>query len=140
MDDDHFIIQYLPIYTGEHVRACFEFLLHDSIHDWVDLKRVFVGNFQGTYIRPGNSWDLKSCQQEPSESLQDYIRRFSQRCNSLPNVIDADVINLFLSGTTCKSLIHKLGCLKPRTTHDLLDITMNHTSSEEAVRAVFNGG
>ena len=45
MDDDHFIIQYLPIYVGEHVRAWLEFLPPDSICDWADLKRVFVGNF-----------------------------------------------------------------------------------------------
>ena len=41
---------------------------------------------------------------------------------------------------TCESLIHKLGCLKPRTTHDLLDVATNHASDEEAVGAVFNGG
>ena len=41
---------------------------------------------------------------------------------------------------TCESLIHKLGCLKPRTTRDLLDIATNHAFGEEAVRAVFNGG
>ena len=45
VDDDHFIIQYLPICMGEHVRAWLEFLPHDSIRDWADLKRVFVGNF-----------------------------------------------------------------------------------------------
>ena len=50
----------------------------DSIRDWADLKTVFVGNFQGTYVHPGNSWDLKSYQQEPNESLWDYIRRFSK--------------------------------------------------------------
>ena len=72
--------------------------------------------------------------------MRDYIRRFSQRCNSLPDVIDTDVISAFLSGTTCESLIHKLGCLKPRTTRDLLDVTTNHAFSEEAVRAVFNRG
>ena len=58
----------------------------------------------------------------------------------LPDVVDADVISVFLSRTTCESLIHKLGCLKPHTTHDLLDVTMNHASGEEAVGAVFNGG
>ena len=125
---------------GEHVPAWLEFLPHDSIRDWTDLKRVFVGNFLGTYVRPRNSWDLRSCQQEPNESLRDYIRRFSQQCNSLPDVIDVDVISAFLSGTNCESLIHKLGCLKPRTTHDLLDVATNHTSHEEAVGAVFNGG
>ena len=55
VDDDYFIIQYLPICVGEHVRAWLEFLPHDSIHDWADLKRVFVGNFQGTYVHPRNS-------------------------------------------------------------------------------------
>ena len=51
-----------------------------------------------------------------------------------------DIISAFLSGTTCESLIHKLGCLKPRTTRDLLDVAMNHASSEEVVGAVFSGG
>ena len=40
----------------------------------------------------------------------------------------------------CESLIHKLGCLKPRTTRDLLDVATNHASGEEAVGAVFGGG
>jgi len=35
-------------------------------------------------------------------------------------------------------LIHKLGCLNPRTTRDLLDVATNHASGEEAVRAVFS--
>jgi len=34
----------------------------------------------------------------------------------------------------------QLGCVKLYTTHDLLDIAMNHASSEEAVGAVFSGG
>jgi hypothetical protein len=76
----------------------------------------------------------------PGESLQYYIRRFSKQCNSLPDVIDADIVSVFLSGTTCKSLIHKLDCWKLRTTRKLLDIATNHASSEEAVRAVFTDG
>jgi hypothetical protein len=39
-----------------------------------DLVRVFEGNFQGTYVRPGNSWDLRSCRQKPDEALREYIR------------------------------------------------------------------
>jgi hypothetical protein len=88
-------------------------------------------------VRRGNSWDLKSCKQEPSESLRDYIRQFSKQCNSLPDVIDADVINTFLLGTTCKALVHKLGRRKPCTTRELLDIAMNHASGKEAVGVVF---
>ena len=58
----------------------------------------------------------------------------------LPDVVDANVISMFLSGTTYESLIHKLGCLKPHTTCDLLNVATNHISSEEAVGAVFYGG
>ena len=79
----------------------------DSIDDRADLRKVFIGNFQGTYVRPGNSWDLKNCQQEPGESLCDYIRRFSKQCNSLHGVVDADLISAFLSGMHCKTLVHK---------------------------------
>ena len=40
---------------------------------------------------------------------------------------------MFLSRMTYESLIHKLGCLKPRTTRDLLDIATNHTFDESLV-------
>ena len=78
MNDDLFVIQYLPICLGDNVRSWLEFLPTDSIGGWKDLRKMFVGDFQGTYVRPGNSWDLKSCKQEPGESLRDYIRRFSK--------------------------------------------------------------
>ena len=58
----------------------------------------------------------------------------------LRDVVDTDIISAFLSWTNYESLIHKLGCLKPRTNRDLLDVATNHTSGEEAVEAVFNGG
>ncbi|XP_039825636.1 uncharacterized protein LOC120687674 [Panicum virgatum] len=136
-DDDRFIIQYLPICLGENVLAWLDFLPADSIGCWADLRNVFIGNFQGTYVRPSNSWDLKNCKQEPGESLRDYIRRFSKQCNSLPGVVDADVIGVFLSKTHCKTLVHKLGCQKPRTTLELLEIATNHASGKEVVGAVF---
>ena len=56
----------------------------------------------------------------------------------LPNVADADVIGAFLSGTTCESLVHKLGRKGPWTTKELLDIATNHASGEEAVGAIFD--
>ena len=52
-----------------------------------------------------------------------------------------DIISAFLSRTTYEFLIHKLGCLKPRTTRDLLDVATNHASGVVVVvGAVFNGG
>ena len=79
----------------------------------MDLKEIFMGNFQGTYKRPGNPWDLKNYRQKARETFHGYIWCFSQQFNELPNVADADVIGAFLSGTTCESLIHRLGCKGP---------------------------
>ena len=48
------------------------------------------------------------------------------------------MIGAFLSGTTCKSLVHKLGRKGPWTTKELLDIATSHASREEAVGAIFD--
>ena len=99
--------------------------------------RVFVGNFQGTYVRPGNSWDLKGCRQKPDESLRDFIQRFSKKCTELPRVGDSEIVQAFLSGTSCRDLVRELGRNVPTTAAALLDIATNFASGEEAVGAIF---
>jgi hypothetical protein len=103
--DDRVIIRQLPLFLSDTARAWLEDLLPRQIHDWNDLVRVFEGNFKGTYMRPGNSWDLQSYKQKPGESLRDYIWRFSKQRTELPNITDSDVIMAFLSSTTCKELV-----------------------------------
>jgi hypothetical protein len=100
--DDRVIIRQLPLFLSDTARAWLEDLPPRQIHDWDDLVRVFERNFKGTYMRPGNSWDLRSCKQKPGESLWDYIWRFSRQRTELPNITDSDMIMAFLSGTTCK--------------------------------------
>ena len=77
-DDDLLIIRNLPLHLVDSARAWLEHLPERMIHGWADLVTIFVGNFQGTYVHPGNSWDLRSCRQKPNESLRDFIRRFSK--------------------------------------------------------------
>jgi hypothetical protein len=64
-------------------------------------------------MRPGNSWDLRSCRQQLGESPRDYIRRFSKQRTQLPNITDSYVIGAFLAGTTCRDLVSKLGRKTP---------------------------
>jgi hypothetical protein len=70
--------------------------------------------------------------------LREYIRRFSKCCTELPGATDNDAISAFQNGTTCTSLIHRLGCRTPLTTRELLDIASNHANGEEAVAATLN--
>jgi hypothetical protein len=88
-------------------------------------------------VRPGNSWDLQSCRQQPGESLREYIRRFSKQRTEMPNVTDSDVIGAFLAGTTCRDLVSKLGRKTPNRASELMDVATKFASGQEAVEAIF---
>jgi hypothetical protein len=98
---------------------------------------TFAGNFQGTYVRPGNSWDLRSCRQQLGESLREYIRRFLKQRTELPNITNSDVIGAFLDGTTCRDLVSKLGHKTPTKASELMDIATKFASGQKAVEAIF---
>jgi len=89
-------------------------------------------------VRPGNSWDLRSYRKKPDESLRDFIRRFSKQCTELLNITNSDVIRAFIAGSTWKELVHELSRKTATSTSQLLDITTNFASGEEAVGAIFS--
>jgi hypothetical protein len=97
-----------------------------------------VGNFQGTYVRPGNSWDLRACTQKPGESLWDFIRHFSKLCTELPCVAQYEIVHAFLEGTTYRDLVCELGRSPPVDSNELFDIATSFASGEE-VGAIFDG-
>jgi hypothetical protein len=88
-------------------------------------------------VRAGNSWDLRSCRQQPGESLREYIRWFSKQRIELPNITDSDVIGAFLTGTTCRDLVSKLGRKTPTKASELMDIATKFAFGQEAVEAIF---
>jgi hypothetical protein len=135
---DEVIIRNLPLHLADSTRTWLEHLPASQIHNWDDLVRTFVGNFQGTYVRLGNSWDLRSCTQKPGESLRDFIRRFSKRCTELPSVAQSEIVHAFLEGTTCRDLVRELGRSLPVDSNELFDIATSFASGEEAVGAIFD--
>jgi hypothetical protein len=136
---DEVIIRNLPLHLADSARTWLEHLPAHQIHNWDDLVRTFVGNFQGTYVRLGNTWDLCACTQKPDESLRDFIRRFSKRCTELPSVSQSEIVHAFLKGTTCHDLVRELRCSPPADSNELFDIATSFASSEEAVGAIFDG-
>jgi hypothetical protein len=129
---DEVIIRNLPLHLADSARTWLEHLPLSQIHNWDDLVRTFVGNFQGTYVRPGNSWDLSVCTQKPGESLRDFIRRFSKRCTELPSVAQSEIVHAFLKGTTCRDLVREFGRSPPVDSNELFDIATSFASGEEA--------
>jgi hypothetical protein len=73
-DDDNFIIRNLPLFLSDAARAWLEHLPPAQISNWDDQVKAFAGKFQGTYVHPGNSWDLRSYRQQLGEFLREYIR------------------------------------------------------------------
>jgi hypothetical protein len=136
---DEVIIHNLPLHLADSAQTWLEHLPASQIHNWDDLVRTFVGNFQGTYVRPGNSWDLRSCTQKPGELLRDFIRRFSKRCTELPSVAQSKIVHAFLEGATCRDLVRELGRSPPVDSYELFDIATSFASGEEAVGAIFDG-
>jgi hypothetical protein len=136
---DEVIIRNLPLHLGDAARTWLEHLPASQIHNWDDLVCTFVGNFQGTYVRPRNSWDLRSCTQKPGELLRDFIRRFSKRCSELPSMAQSEIVHAFLEGTTCRDLVRELGRSPPAESNELFDIATSFASGEEAVGAIFDG-
>jgi hypothetical protein len=136
---DEVIIRNLPLHLADSAPMWLKHLPASQIHIWDDLVRTFVGNFQGTYVRPGNSWDLRACTQKPGESLRDFIRRFSKRCTELPSVARSEIVHAFLEGTTCRDLVRELGRSPPVDSNEMFDIATSFASGEEAVGAIFDG-
>jgi hypothetical protein len=136
---DEVIIRNMPLHLADSAQTWLEHLPASQIHNWDDLVRTFVGNFQGTYVRPGNSWDLRACTQKPGESLRDFIRCFSKRCTELPSVAQSEIVHAFLEGTTYRDLVHELERSPPVDSNELFDIATSFASGEEAVGAIFDG-
>jgi hypothetical protein len=136
---DEVIIRNLPLHLADSAQTWLEHLLASQIHNWDDFVRTFVGNFQGTYVRFENSWDLRACTQKPSESLRDFIWRFSKRCTELLGVAQSEIVHAFLEGTTCRDLVRELGHSPPVDSNELFNIATSFAFGKEAVGAIFDG-
>nr|AAX94976.1 retrotransposon protein, putative, Ty3-gypsy sub-class [Oryza sativa Japonica Group]ABA93336.1 retrotransposon protein, putative, Ty3-gypsy subclass [Oryza sativa Japonica Group] len=84
--------------------------MFDSLRDfdreqYRNLWQQIVANFQGTYKRHAIEDDLHALTQNPGESLRDYVRRFNECRNMIPEIIDASVIRSFKTGTTLRLLL-----------------------------------
>jgi hypothetical protein len=136
---DEVIIHKLLLYLADSARTWLEHLPPSQIHNWDDLVHTFMGNFQGTYVRLGNSWDLRACIQKPGESVRDFIWRFSKRYSELPSIAQSEIVHAFLEGTTCRDLMHELGRSPPVNSNELFNIATSFAFGEEAVEAIFDG-
>lgn len=86
------------------------------------------------YVRLGNSWDLRSCQEKQDKSLREYIHWFSKQYTELPNITDSDITGAFLPDTFYRNLVSKVGHKTPTKAHELMNIATKFASRSEGCR------
>ena len=91
----------------------FTSLAPDSIGSWEELKKVFTNNYMAMCTRPGTKHDLNRIYQKSFELLRSYIRRFSEMRNSIPNIMEAEVITAFIQGLHHRELRSKFNRKPP---------------------------
>jgi hypothetical protein len=47
--------------TSPTLRTRLEHLPRGRINNWAELRRAFIGNFQGTHAHPSKQWELRNC-------------------------------------------------------------------------------
>jgi hypothetical protein len=86
-----------------------------SITSWVDLSQAFTLNFQTTYNRPRNAFNLGRVTMKADEQLRDYTNRFFKNRNTCVSVRDNQVVDSYkkgLRGRMVLEKIHKSGATK----------------------------
>nr|AAQ56335.1 putative gag-pol polyprotein [Oryza sativa Japonica Group] len=99
-----------------------------------DLWQQFVANFQGTYKRHAIEDDLHALTQNPGESLRDYVRRFNECRNTIPEITDTSVIRAFKSGVRDRYTTQELATRRVTTTQILFEIVDRCAHADDALR------
>jgi hypothetical protein len=92
------LANYLPSALKGSTRSWLMHFPPYSISLWADLWQQFIANFQGTYKRHAIEDDLHALTHNSGESLREFVRRFNECRNTIPEITDASVIRAFKSG------------------------------------------
>ena len=82
--------------------------------------------------QPDTKYDLEKLHQSSRESLRDFIRRFSETRNFVPNITDTEAITAFTKGLPHEQLHGKLYRKRPTTIGELIQTSNEYADAEEA--------
>jgi hypothetical protein len=100
-----------------------------SIYTWEELCARFVANFAITYQQHGVEAHLHAVRQEPGETLQKFISRFTKVQGTIPRIFDASIIMAFRQGVRDKQMLEKLA------THDVETVPTLFALADKCARA-----
>jgi hypothetical protein len=104
---DH-MAAYFPLVMGDTPSLWLNNLPAGSITSWADLSLAFTSNFQETYNRPGNAFNLGRVTMKTGERLRDYTNRFFENHNTRVGVRDDQVIDSYKKGLRDRNVFEKI--------------------------------
>jgi hypothetical protein len=99
---------YLLVCLSSSTRTWLLKLPTGSARSWNQLRRLFSSNFHATCAWLGVDWDLASVVQKKGESLHEYIQRFYNKRNVIPEVDNKSIMMFFKKGLRDSSIIRKI--------------------------------
>jgi hypothetical protein len=100
-----------------------------SIYSWEELYARFTANFASSYQQHGVEAHLHAVRQEPGETLQAFISRFTKVRGTIPRISDASIITAFRQGVRDEKMLEKLA------THDVETVTTLFALADKCARA-----
>jgi hypothetical protein len=100
-----------------------------TIYSWEELCAWFTANFTSAYQQHGVEAHLHAVRQEPEETLQAFISRFTKVHGTIPRISDASIITAFRQGVHDEKMLEKLAM------HDVETITMLFALADKCARA-----
>jgi hypothetical protein len=100
-----------------------------SVYSWEELCAWFVANFASAYQQHGVEAHLHAVRQEPGETLQKFISRFTKVRGTIPRISDASIITAFRQGVRDEKMLEKLA------THDVETVPTLFALADKCARA-----
>jgi hypothetical protein len=104
-------------------------LVPGSVYSWEELCARFVANFASAYQQHGVEAHFHAVRQEPEETLQTFISRFTNVQGTIPRISDASIITAFCQGVRDEKMLEKLA------THDVEIVPTLFALADKCARA-----
>jgi hypothetical protein len=129
---------YFPFCLDQAPLTWLESLEKYLIDKWDQLKEQFTSNFAGAMGRSSTRMDLAMVKQEQGETLPKYMRRFFDKCATVVDVTDKEVIDLFQDGLYHRRTFEDFGRCRPSSITHLKDMITSQADEEDKTNAKYD--
>jgi hypothetical protein len=124
---------YFPLVMGDTLSFWLNNLPAGSITSWAELSPTFTLNFQATYNRPGNAFNLGRVTMNVGERLRDYTNRFFENRNTCVGVRDDQVVDSYKKGLRDRKVFKKIHEFDATKVAPLMEVVNKLIDTEEAL-------